>query len=351
MISNLKIGILFTAYNCDPYLERCFAPWFNLKNKINLKFAINSGMFSEYKKLGFTNKNTKTLEIIKKYKFDYFISTENSDLLEEDESRNNCLNYLKDIEKCDLIWFVDGDEIYKENEILNTIEFIENTPEIDCYTIMLRNFIFDEKYHSDFERVNIYRTDRGNGLDRIYFDSHLLYKDGTNTFAKRSFRIHKKLLFVDHYTWLTNDSRTLEKIEYQKIRYDGKNIDSICSYVFYNNDLFFNKKYYDERNFNYSVLHEFSNISDTRFTIDYNYKEKKLYISSNDTIDSLNIKLFDCNTNNLILDWSFDISCISRYWHICELNGIYKLEISNNERIIHMENFYVNYKLLDIDSI
>lgn len=349
MNKDLKIGILFTAYNCHDYVEKSLQPWFNLKNKINLRFAVNSGMFKMYEKLGFSNKNFQTLQILNKYKFDYFINTNDTDLLEEDESRNKCLRFLQDEEKCDLIWFVDADEIYKEDEIFKAIDFINNTESIDWYAIMLRNYIFDGKCHLDFERVNIYRTDRGNGLDRIYFDSHLLYKDGSNTFAKTNCPIPKKLLFVDHYTWMTNDSRTLEKIQYQKVRYDGDNPESKCSYLYYNNDLFFNKKYFDERNHNYPVMHEFSEIVDTRFIVDYNFKEKRLYISSNDAIDFLNLKLYKEDT--LIFEWNLDIDCIYRHWHTCDLNGKYKLQISCNNNILHQENIYINHKLLDLTSI
>lgn len=350
MITHLKIGIIFTAYNVAPYLEKCLAPWFNLKNQINLKFAINSGMFSDYKKLGFTNKNAQTLEIINKYEFDYsMFPNENSFLLDEDDSRNYCLNYLQNHEKCDLIWFVDGDEIYREDEILNAIKFIEKTSDIDVYSVMFKNFTFNNMLHADFERINIYRTDRGKGLDRIYFDSHVIYNDGANYKEKSTCCIPKELLFIDHYSWLTDDTRTLEKIEYQKIRYEGNNLDDKCAYIIKNHDLFFSKKFYDNRNESYPVLHEFSEINDTRFLIDYKYFEKKLYIylspKDKNRIDFLNLKLFDNTNNKLILDWSFDIFPIIRLWHTCNLNGVYKLEISQNRKILHMENLYINYKI------
>lgn len=30
----MKIGILFSAYNSEKYIDGCLTPWFNLKNKI-----------------------------------------------------------------------------------------------------------------------------------------------------------------------------------------------------------------------------------------------------------------------------------------------------------------------------
>ena len=41
-LNNLKIGVLFTAYNCGNYINECLNPWFNLKNNFNFKFAINT---------------------------------------------------------------------------------------------------------------------------------------------------------------------------------------------------------------------------------------------------------------------------------------------------------------------
>ena len=35
----MKIGVLFTVYNCEDYLRDCLNPWFELKDKYNIIFA------------------------------------------------------------------------------------------------------------------------------------------------------------------------------------------------------------------------------------------------------------------------------------------------------------------------
>ena len=57
----MKIGILFTAYNCDSYIEEVLSPWIKLSDELNLVLVSNSGMFSDYIKLGFEEKNKKNV--------------------------------------------------------------------------------------------------------------------------------------------------------------------------------------------------------------------------------------------------------------------------------------------------
>ena len=57
----MKIGILFTVYNCESYVDDCLDPWFNLKSEYDITMACTSGMFKPYLELGFKPKNKKTL--------------------------------------------------------------------------------------------------------------------------------------------------------------------------------------------------------------------------------------------------------------------------------------------------
>ena len=54
MNDNLKIGVLFTAYNCAEYVQYCLNPWFNLKNTVNgrLKKLKLISKYLKKKKLG-----------------------------------------------------------------------------------------------------------------------------------------------------------------------------------------------------------------------------------------------------------------------------------------------------------
>ena len=91
----MKIGILLTIYNCDKYVNDCLDPWFKLKNKYNIVFAVNSGMFADYQTLGLPFRNEKTLELLSEYDLDFQVTTKGTNLLFEDDSRNTCLNFLK----------------------------------------------------------------------------------------------------------------------------------------------------------------------------------------------------------------------------------------------------------------
>lgn len=346
-LENLKIGVLFTAYNCADYINDCLIPWFNLKNTFNFKFAINTGMFKMYKDLGFPDRNSETLNILYNYRFDYLINTKDSVLLDEDTSRNNCLNYLKDIQGCDLIWLVDADEIYTENQIVNTINFIKNNDEPDWYSIFLRNFTFIDKYHLDFERPNMYWTNRNNGIEKFHFDSHVLYKDGCLYNQKKGLCIPKSILFVDHYSWLTNDSRSSEKIEYQKNRHQG-NIDIKCSFLYKENDLYFNKTFFNKRKINYPFLHEFSKITDNRFIVGYDYFDKNFYVMPAEEIKNVNLKIYNFQ-EQLILDRSTDMTYPYKYWFNIDLQGSFRLQIHCNDKLTHEEKFHINTKIMDYD--
>ena len=119
----MRIGILFAIYNCENYVDDCLKPWFNLKKTYDITMSCTSGMFKPYLELGFKPKNKGTLQKLIQYDIDYLISTGSNSLIDEDQSRNNALNLLK--QNNDIIWIVDGDEFYTENQIINIINFIE----------------------------------------------------------------------------------------------------------------------------------------------------------------------------------------------------------------------------------
>ena len=44
----MNIGVLFTCYNCEDYVDACITPWLNLREEYNFIIACNSGMFKDY---------------------------------------------------------------------------------------------------------------------------------------------------------------------------------------------------------------------------------------------------------------------------------------------------------------
>jgi autotransporter strand-loop-strand O-heptosyltransferase len=245
-----KIGLLVTAYNCHDYVDDCLKSWLNSKSKHNIKIAVNSGMFSDYKNLDFPDRNKETLEKLSKYNFDFFVKTSPYNLLDEDSSRNQCLDYLIKNQKCDLIWIVDADEIYKQNEIDNIINYVNQNDAV-YYNITFKNYTFTKNYFSDFSPPRIFWVNKNSGINKFYFDNHILYNDGSLSENDFSRTISKEIAYVDHFSWLAQDSRTKEKIVYQNLRFAGDD-DSKCSYK-WDADydcMIFNDTFFKKRNLN-----------------------------------------------------------------------------------------------------
>lgn len=243
-----KIGLLLTAYNCENYIDSCINPWIKLKEKYNIKIAANSGMFSDYKLLGFENRNVATLNKLNQYTFDYFIKTDAENLLDEDSSRNKCLEYLINDQKCDLIWILDGDEIYTQEQIENIIAYVQKNEAL-YYSVNFKNYIFTKDYSADYLPPRIFWTNKNSGIKNFYFDNHLTYHNGSLSEMFSSHEIPKYVAYVDHYCWLAEDSRTKEKIIYQNMRFAGEE-NAKCSYEWdYDyNCLKFNENFYQKRN-------------------------------------------------------------------------------------------------------
>jgi autotransporter strand-loop-strand O-heptosyltransferase len=251
-----KIGLLLTAYNCENYINPCLDPWVKLKEKHNIKIATNSGMFSDYKALGFENRNQGTLDKLNQYKFDYFIKTDDQNLLDEDSSRNKCLNYLINEQHCDLIWILDADEIYKELEIENIINYVNKNDAL-YYSVNFKNYLFTKDYSSDYLPPRIFWTNKNSGIKKFHFDNHITYNDNSVSEVLPHHEIPKDVAYVDHYSWLAEDSRTKEKIIYQNKRFAGEE-NAKCAFVWDDNYdcLIFNENFYQKRNLQKSFNYE-----------------------------------------------------------------------------------------------
>jgi hypothetical protein len=220
----MKIGILFTCYNCEEYVDRCIAPWINIKDRHEIIFACNSGMFRDYFDLGIPENNKGTLEKLISNQLDFLVTTSGRNLLDEDSSRNLSLDFLKK-QDCDLLVYLDGDEIYTEAQIISILDFIQDNPEFDQYGICFKNYtINDGLFLNNFIRKSIYWMKRYGGINRFYFDSDFIYNDPNSIYTNTTV-IPKEIAFVDHYSWLSDDPRTRSKIKYQNMRYVGTNSD------------------------------------------------------------------------------------------------------------------------------
>ena len=223
----LKIGVQIMAYNCAEAFPRLFEPWAKLKNELNLDFWVHSRQFKIYEEMGVEDTNSETLSM---FQNDYsgvidYLSVP-KEALSDHESRSLHINYCKE-EDIDLIFMLDADEFYTEQQIRDTIDFVKNNAEFDWYAIQLKNYIGDDGDWEDFSPVRLIWTKKHGGIKEYYWDNHFSYEDGEEYRLKKNVKIPKEIAFPDHYTW-TNSKNTCgpnnvkDKIEYQKKFYSGE---------------------------------------------------------------------------------------------------------------------------------
>jgi len=233
----------------------------NLREELNLVFAANSGMFRDYLALGITEKNEGTLKKLLEKKLDFLVTTSGKNLLDEEASRNTCLEFLKK-QQCDLILLLDGDEVYTEEQIRSIFHFVHQHPSYDGYSVNFKNYVFRKGlFLYDFCHDRIFWLNRGGGIERFHFDNQFFYVDRNYSQSNR-IAIPKSLAYVDHFSWLSEDPRTADKIKYQNQRYTGPEGNTPLQYrCSFRTDpetgrLEFNPEFWTGPNVQIPVLHE-----------------------------------------------------------------------------------------------
>jgi len=343
----MKIGIVLTAYNVDDYISQCLRPWLELKKDYNLLISCNSGMFKDYHQLGFKEKNENTTSILVNSKLDFLVTTNGENSLDEDYSRNLCLSFLNR-NNCDIIWVVDGDEIYSKNEIKNILDFIIKNPEHSSYSIEFKNYTFHYPYFTKgFRKPVIYRTNFNDGISHFTFDTYIQYNDGTHIDnILKCCPIPKSICFTNHFSWLESDTRTLEKIKYQNIRYFGEE-HSRCAYMIKNHELKFNNKFFTDRGMEIPILYKESNIISHDFEIKYSRSESRIYIDW--ILRNMNIEVIISDGNNSNKSTSHFLSCNQGYIYFID-NDLLKeenlniicVQVIENNKTIHVEELILN---------
>ncbi len=241
----MKIGIIFCLYNCESTLNDCLNAWEQVGTN-QFVYSCISTPFKGYEDFNPPVDNTVNLVRASEIMNAHFI---NESYLEETQARGLCLQYLKN-ENCDIIWMVDGDEIYTVEQIKSIIKYIENNPETTWFKLCLKNYIFDSKTYLEepFIVPRIYRvTARPFELGTFYQDNDIDYIQTVgetkvsipNGFIKNK-TIPQKLVWVSHLTWPSNENSRL-KVEYQLKRWN------LCSYSWKDGKLDFNPDYYKNK--------------------------------------------------------------------------------------------------------
>ena len=344
----MRIGLLLTVYNCEKYIKDCLDPWFELKENHEIVIAANSGMFSDYHTLGIPFRNQETLKILSEYDIDFLITTKGKNLLGEDESRNLCLNFINK-QKCDLIWVIDGDECYTKDQILNILKFIEENPEADRYELNFKNLTIEENLFMDYKHSRIVWAKRHDGISHFYFDNQFVYNNGTDTTQTSCINIPKNAAYIKHYSWLSDDSRTKDKIEYQRFRYrygpGRENNEEIrCSYSWNSekNKLEFNKKFYKHFEQEIPCLHEEISCFSYDFDINYSRTNKCFYITNVQKEMNINFEIYD-NFDNMVYNTQMSLSKDVNYFIQTKVNNTkFGIKAYVDNYLIHDEKIHLN---------
>ena len=354
-----KIGVLFTVYNCEEYLTDSLNPWFELKEKYDIIFASNSGMFVDYLNLNLPYRNEETLNILNSYDLDFSVITKGKHLLGEDESRNMCLDYLKK-KNCDFIWVVDGDEVYTKNQIINILEFVMKNPNYDYYSVNFKNLTIYKNLFLDYTHERIFRTNRHGGIDKFYFDNRFLYNDGTDSLSAMGIEIPKSVAHITHNSWLSYDSRTLDKITYQRFRYCGPTgdlpEDCRCTFEWdsVNDRLKFSENFHTCRGVEIPVLREEGSIYNTDFTINFSRKSNSFGVVKVERDIKSFFEIFNDDTNELIYSGNLSMvrgvnyyiapSLVFGNFDLQENFYTFKIKVYEHKKLIHNEKLHLKLK-------
>lgn len=346
----MKIGVIFTAYNCENYLKDCLSPWLDLRQELDLILTANSGMFKPYKEFGFEEKNEKTLEILVDSKLDFLVTTSGDNLLDEDSSRNFCLEYLKK-HNVDLVWVVDGDEVYKKQEIIKILDFIESNKNTDSYKIQFKNYTFEVPYFTKgFNRETIYWTDRNGGVSHFHFDVFMEYNNGmTINDTNEHIVIPKDVSYVEHYSWLSSDSRSHEKIVYQNSRFVGDE-GKRCAFKSEGDSMTFNKEFWDDRDMEIPNVCKVLEPYTYDLELSFSPKDNSLYIDWITREMITEIRVYD-NNKSLIFSNTLHLNPYIRYYLKPDINRNFIeeedfkgfiVEVIENGNLIHNEEILIN---------
>ena len=246
-MNKVKLENTYTVIlNCfDPieleYIKESVKPWFKFENiklcAILGRFKGSEENYPDYE-LG-----KPVLDFLKENSIKVI---ENKEFLEEHESRTLGLNYAKE-NSSDYLILLGADEIWDINQIKKLLNFVEKNKELAWFSINFKNYFHDKSHYVNepFSPPRVYKLNY-NGLkpSKFYYDDNLLYGDGINHIILPSILIPKNLIYVKHYSWLS-DERSKRKIKYQTNHFPPPK-ESNCSYKWNDseNRIEFNKNFY-----------------------------------------------------------------------------------------------------------
>lgn len=223
----MKVGVIYTAFNAEPYLHRSLPPWMDARtDKLGghdyLIAAVN------YPFIGFDTSGPRdfTDRILTEYlqhgRIDHLCA--GADPVTEVVARGRALDDLVD-QQCDITVMVDADEIWTEKDILGVMAWVEANPHAVWHRVSLVNLVFDTNTRlvDPFTPPRVHRVRAGAYRAHSFYDDNNVTYGGTITrdlirdVEFPSLTIPESVAAPLHFTWL-NDERSRRKCEYQAKR-------------------------------------------------------------------------------------------------------------------------------------
>jgi hypothetical protein len=364
----MRIGVIFAAYNCEESVDSCLAPWFSMRESFDLILTGTSGRFSDYQRLGIPNKNKGTLKKLVSWDFDYLSITGGDKLLDEDTSRNRCLDYLKSY-NCDLIWLVDLDEFYTCEQIISIIDYVNSNLEINNFWINFKNYTIKYPLFLPWRRPTLYRNNIRGGIRNFYFDSYFSYSDGSTIEDENRIVIPREFAYIDHFSWISRDA-VKDKIQYQNSRYCGPDgnfpADLRCAFVWNGEreEVEFNEIYWNhpalgnghQIKVQTPVLHEqLDEFFVHLFDLDFDRRENVLRIFNLEASGVYTFTIKDDN-GNAIYQGILDLYPGVNYWISPSSSRIFsedqrlaylEIEVEKEKNVVHRERLHLKTNILN----
>ena len=354
----MKIGLIYSAYDSERYLKESLESWLNLKNNSQheIIIAASDGIWEKYQEIGLDEIHDKSLDILLESNVDFLYKNRSPYVISEEESRTTLLRFLN-YHNCDLLWMVDGDEVFTTQDILNIIEYIESNPQVECFRVNYKNFtIRNPLFLNDFVKATIYRGNIRGGLTKFIFDNDAVYSDGAVPDTMNTHLIPRSVVFPKHYTWLEDDDRIPKKIQHQEHKYiwSGQK-GSRCQYRMAGDKLKFNENFWNNRGLQFPILRQEGSIYSHLFELNFNRKENQIDITKIQEKLFVTVKVYSITDSSFIYDTNMKLEQNVNYWIKPSLDRIFDQEdfegfrvevikrgsINTPDELIHEEFLYL----------
>ncbi len=225
----MRIGLIYVAYQAEDLVPASLAPWVEAKRaRLGGHDYLICAVSVPFEGFPQDEERDRTRSILGAHaqcgEIDHVVVGDKPH--KETDARGAALRWLM-TQGVDVVWQVDADEVYTEEDIMRILDFVCNTPLTTWYRLSLRNAVFDDRTFltEPFTPSRIHRVHHRHGgysLHSFCDDNDLLYGGNITRDLKRqdqfaSMTVPSSFAFVRHLSWLNNE-RSRKKVAYQTAR-------------------------------------------------------------------------------------------------------------------------------------